>query len=580
MSTDILKAQIVLLLAVLMTVSCAPTGVRSQSVTISVVGTNDLHGGVLPTAGHGGLALLDGYIKNLRAARAADGGGVLVVDAGDLFQGTLESNLNEGAVVVAAYNAIGYTAAAIGNHEFDFGPVGPQTVSGAADDPRGALRARAAEARFPFLSANIIDEETGRSVEWPNVHPSTVVDIAGVRVGIVGLATRATLTATLAANTRGLSIAPLASALEAESEKLRKAGASVIVATAHAGGMCTRFDDSSDLSSCAADSEIFDVARSVPPGTVDLIVAGHRHEGIAHVVAGVPIISSYSSGRAFGRVDLVVDRRTGHVQNRRIFPPRDVCARDDAAGHCAAEGQGSPSRYEGQAVVASREIETILAPAVARANEVKWTPLNAQIVDTLSQDSTGESALGNLVADWTRLAAGTDAAITNTGGLRSDLPAGPLTYGGLYEVIPFDNLEVVVSLTGRELRRVFEINLGRSGSMALVSGLRVAATCSGPALGVTVTRADGVRLRDTEAISVAIPDFLATGGDGFFGAVMPLRVVRGLGDGPIQREHIAEWLKQHGGGWRSTGLADGANRRVVYPGKRPVTCGVSQASPG
>jgi len=574
-----MKTWLLVIVAALVTASCAPTGVRSRSVTISIVGTNDLHGGVLPTAGRGGLALLDGYVKNLRAARAADGGGVLVVDAGDLFQGTLESNLNEGAVVVSAYNAIGYAAAAIGNHEFDFGPVGPQSVSGAADDPRGALKARAAEARFPFLSANIIDDGTGRSVEWPNVHSSTVVDVAGVHVGIVGLATRVTLTATLAANTRGLSIAPLASALEAESEKLRKAGASVIVAVAHAGGMCTRFDDSSDLSSCAADAEIFEVARSVPPGTVDLVVAGHRHEGIAHVVAGVPIISSYSSGRAFGRVDLVVDRSSGHVQSRRILPPHDICAREDAAGHCAAEGQGSPAQYEGQPVVASREIESILAPAVARANEVKWTPLNAQIVDTLPRDSAGESALGNLVADWTRLAAGTDAAITNTGGLRSDLPAGPLTYGALFEVIPFDNLEVVVSLTGRELRRVFENNLGRSGSMALVSGLRVTAACSGSALGVSVTRANGVRLRDTEAISVAIPDFLATGGDGFFEAVMPLRVVRGLGDGPIQREHVAEWLKQHGGGWRSTDLTGGENRRVVYPGRRPVTCAAT-AGPG
>src|SRR5438094_6772177 len=113
------------------------------AITLSVVGTNDLHGGVLADHGRGGLALLDGYLRNLRAARSRDGGAVLLVDAGDLFQGTLESNLNEGAVVIAAYNALGYAASAIGNHEFDFGPVGaattPQTAS---DDPRGALKAR------------------------------------------------------------------------------------------------------------------------------------------------------------------------------------------------------------------------------------------------------------------------------------------------------------------------------------------------------------------------------------------------------------------------------------------------------
>ncbi len=94
----------------------------SGSVTLSIVGTADLHGAILANEGRGGLALLAGYVANLRAARAADNGGVILLDGGDLFQGTLESNLNEGAAVISAYNIIGYTASAVGNHEFDFGP--------------------------------------------------------------------------------------------------------------------------------------------------------------------------------------------------------------------------------------------------------------------------------------------------------------------------------------------------------------------------------------------------------------------------------------------------------------------------
>src|SRR5687767_1552592 len=118
----------------------APRPAPGTPVTLSIVGTNDLHGGVTARAGRGGLALLGGYLKNLRAARARDGGAVLLVDGGDMFQGTLESNLAEGAPVVAAYNALGYTAAAVGNHEFDFGPVGPAaTPRGPSDDPNGAL---------------------------------------------------------------------------------------------------------------------------------------------------------------------------------------------------------------------------------------------------------------------------------------------------------------------------------------------------------------------------------------------------------------------------------------------------------
>ena len=102
--------------------------VTDAPVTISIVGTNDLHGHIeaLPRIG--------GYIANLRRARARDGGGVVLLDAGDMFQGTLESNMNEGAAVVRAYNVLKYDAAAVGNHEFDFGPVGPATA------PRRARR--------------------------------------------------------------------------------------------------------------------------------------------------------------------------------------------------------------------------------------------------------------------------------------------------------------------------------------------------------------------------------------------------------------------------------------------------------
>src|SRR4029079_1151375 len=126
-------------LAALLAVACSVT--PRDSITLSVVGTNDLHGRVVSEQGRGGLALLDGYLRNLRAARAHDGGAVLLIDAGDLFQGTLESNLNEGQSVIAAYNALGDAAAAVANHDFDFGPTGPaSTPLQPTDDPRGALK--------------------------------------------------------------------------------------------------------------------------------------------------------------------------------------------------------------------------------------------------------------------------------------------------------------------------------------------------------------------------------------------------------------------------------------------------------
>src|SRR5262245_56657627 len=80
---------------------------QPRSVTLSIVGTSDLHGEAFPRNGRGGLPLLAGYVNNLRAARVADSGAVLLIDSGDTYQGNIESNLSEGALVVDAYNAMG-----------------------------------------------------------------------------------------------------------------------------------------------------------------------------------------------------------------------------------------------------------------------------------------------------------------------------------------------------------------------------------------------------------------------------------------------------------------------------------------
>ena len=290
--------------------AAAPGG----TVTLSIIGTNDVHGGIVPRDGRGGLAVLGGYAANLRAARARDGGAVLLIDAGDMFQGTLESNLSEGLEVVTAYNALGYAAATIGNHEFDFGPVGKAATPGQpSDDPRGALKRRASEARFPLLAANLIDAATGRPVAWANVRPSTIVDAAGVKVGVVGVLTATALAQTIAANTGGLQVSALVPSIATEAAALRAAGASVVVVSAHAGGRCERFDDPMDLSSCNPSGEIFRVARELPPGLVDVIIAGHSHAGVAHQVAGIAIAEQFATGRAFGRVDVFIDRASQRV---------------------------------------------------------------------------------------------------------------------------------------------------------------------------------------------------------------------------------------------------------------------------
>ena len=520
------------------------------TITISIVGTNDLHGGILQRGDRGGLALLGGYVSNLRAARARDGGAVLLIDAGDMFQGTLESNLNEGAAVIAAYNALGYTAAAVGNHDFDFGPTGPaSTPQQPGDDPRGALRARAAEASFPLLAANLIDTATGRPVEWRNVRPTTMVTAAGLRIGIVGAITEEALSVTAAAHTSGLAVAPLAETIVAAATRLRADGASVVVVAAHAGGDCQSVASATDLSSCDMAAEIVRVARSLPPGLVDVIVGGHSHDLMGHQIEGVAISEAYSAGRAFGRVDVIVDRATKRVLERRSFAPRDLCARvDPGTTNCAPDSVGSarvPAEYEGAPVTPDPAIAKVIDPAVEAAVTLKKSLVGIALGTPVRIADTGNSPLGNLFADaYLAAVPGADVAINNTdGGLRTDLPAGPLTYGAVFEVMPFDNRVVALRLTGAELRTVLETQLRAGAPLVGLAGLRARVTCRGGSIDVALLRPGGARVRDAEPLLVATTDFLATGGDRIFDPVKPsggFAIVRDAGGA---RDIVVEMLR-------------------------------------
>jgi 2',3'-cyclic-nucleotide 2'-phosphodiesterase (5'-nucleotidase family) len=523
------------------------------TVTISIVGTNDLHGHMLPDEGKGGLDLFAGYLANLRKARSADGGAVVLVDGGDAFQGTLESNMNEGAAVTWAYGQLGYAAMAIGNHEFDFGPAGEAaTPRKPEDDPRGALKARAAEASFPFLGANIVDAATGKPIEWPNVKPSTIVEAAGVKVGIIGLTTTETPRTTMAANFAGLEVLPLADTVVAEAKRLRDAGCAVVVVTAHAGGRCSAFANPKDTGSCVAQAEIFELARALPAGTVDVIVGGHTHAGVAHLVAGTAIIESFKNGAAFGRVDLTVDRGAGKVTGHKIFQPRDIT---------------QPVEYEGAPVVADAELAKGLDKFLGEAQVLRAEKLGVTLPAVIKKTFDSESAEGNLIADLMRQARPADVAITNGGGLRADLPAGELTYGQFFEAQPFDNRFATVEMTGAELRDAVRRNLEASHGIFSLSGVRATARCDGAKLVVELLRDDGKKVADGDKLTLVTSDFLATGGDGAFGKGEPK-----VEDGPPIREVLADVLRARKGTLEGGAFHDPKKPRLAYPGARPVKC--------
>jgi 5'-nucleotidase len=501
---------------------------QAAPLRLTIVGTNDWHGWAQPheaqakdgsTVQEGGLAL---YASAVKLLRAETGGRLLVLDAGDIFQGTLVSNLSEGAVMVDAFNALGVDAVAVGNHEFDYGPVGPAVVPAKpGDDPVGALKARIAQAKFPFLAANVVDAATGVAPSWLG-SGTALRDVGGIRVGLIGLVTPETPRTTNPVNVAGLRFLPLAPAAKTAADHLRAQGAQVVVAVAHAGGRCEDLKDPADLSRCHPSEEIFGMLDELPPGTVDAVVAGHTHRAVGHFVNGTPVIETSALGRSFGVITLELDPTTHRPipGTTRIEAEVALCERVvEGTMRCDASAltSGKPlvqGTFHGQPLHPDKAMEALLAPALAGVAEAQAKSLGVDVPVALRRDSSGESPLGSATADAFRRMEGADVGLLNSGGLRADLPAGPLTYGHLYETFPFDNAVATLQLTAPEVRGLLNAILAH-GRVPQQSGLKLSvAACPQGVQVLSVTLADGAALVEGRMYRVVLPDYLARGGDG------------------------------------------------------------------
>ncbi|HET7322554.1 MAG TPA: 5'-nucleotidase C-terminal domain-containing protein, partial [Longimicrobiaceae bacterium] len=449
---------------------------------LRVVATNDFHGALLPSRPGfakgrevGGAAALLAYFDSARA----EGGATVLIDAGDVMQGTPLSNLTNGRASVDFYNRAGYAAAALGNHEFDWGI--------------DTLRARVAQARFAWLGANVFVKGTDTLPSW--VEPTRMVTLAGcaagapacdsVRVGIVGIATEQTPTTTRPSNVTSLTFGDEAAAVDRWVPRLRAAGADFVVVTAHSGGFCDRDDPSRGCK-----GEIFDVARRLTTHP-DLIVSGHTHSQVNTVVNGIPIVQANANGTRFSVVELnrvSPDSVAVRVEQPTTFTDR---VRPDSAEAAAI------ARYEKE-----------IGP---RVNEVI-----ARLAVPLPREGA-EYALGDLIADAQRAATGTQVAIMNNGGIRTSLEAGPVSYADLFRLQPFANTLVTMELTGAQLRATVEHAIERGEPDAHFSGLRVRYDPDAPTGSriVSLTLADGAPVVPGGHYSVTVNDFMAEGGDGY-----------------------------------------------------------------
>ncbi|HIF06385.1 MAG TPA: hypothetical protein EYQ64_05380 [Gemmatimonadetes bacterium] len=431
-----------------------------RPVHIRVLAINDLHGALESTPDPSDPTRLVGGVAVLKAAmdsaESQCGCLTLRVDAGDQMQGTLLSNLSYGSAAVAALNLLGIDAAAIGNHDFDWSV--------------DTLRARMAEAQYEWLAANVFDSVTGVRPSWAK--PYHVVDLPGLRVAYIGMVTSQTKQIVYAPRVAGLTFGSGRAAVEDVLGQVRRENPDLTILTAHAGGAC-------DDTTCRG--EIISLARELDPGEVDLIVAGHRHRGMKTVVNGIPIIQAGANGAALGIVDLFRQGAEGwraEVRVQRVFA--DEVTPDVQMQELVTTLGGTAE------TLASRSVATLAA-------------------------APSREELGNLIADSQRQFAEADVALMNFGGVRAPLPAGPVTYGMLYSVMPFGNELWRLTISGSELLRLLEQTLGGVS----VSGVQIR-VYGDPDAGNRIASAHvgGQPIADGDTYSLAVSNFLAEGGDG------------------------------------------------------------------
>ena len=500
-------------------------------VHVVIVGTTDVHGwfaGHVETPPNGGEGVLWGGLPTLAsyvdALRAENKGNVIVVDSGDMFQGTLESNLFEGEPVIRGYNSIGYAAVAVGNHEFDFGPVGPNSVPREpGDDALGALKRNAEIASFPFLSANMLDRKTGKTPTWAK--PYTIVRVGGARIGIIGLTTPDTPHVTMGANVMTLEFIDPVTAAVAAAKELREQGADAVIVIAHMGGRCHDISDPNDMHACEPSHEAMDFMNRIPEGVIDGFFSGHTHSQMRHYMKGVPVVQALHYSREFSTTDFWIDTKNNKVTKTEMRPHTMICSfvYQGGAQVCdpkkAVEGARLiPRVFANRRIVPDVRVANVIEPFLRRVAAKREEKLGITTAAPFRRSYVAESPIGDLVADALRDALDADFGIMNSGGIREELPAGELIYAHLFAVSPFDNYPAKVTLTGAQLVDILRVMAdGRRGIAQISSGLRYTIDASRPVGSdrlVAVTLADGTPIDPQKLYTVVMPDFVALGGDG------------------------------------------------------------------
>lgn len=367
---------------------------------LAILHTNDVHGRV--EAGSYGLAHLAAEIRRQRALYPVS----LTLDAGDIVHGTPMEQRRGPAPVLSAFDAIGYDCATVGNHEFDFGPEN--------------LRRAAKLARFPFLSANV-REDNGSP--WGPLKPSIIID-RGRRIGIFGLTTLETPRIQWPRTIESIHFTdPFAAAREQVATLRPKVD--LLICLSHLG-----YSDDLKLAHEA-------------PG-IDLIVGGHSHTRLdtMKIENGIPIVQTGCWGKALGRIEVRFEN-------------------------------GKPD-FDYRLIDAKPELDPLVEARYAPERET----LNDELSEVLTTLSIGmqfekvipDSREGRFLPEAVRAAHKADVGLFSASQIGGELRAGPVTRADVYRCMAAYTRQHVVRMRVPAGLLVDKPGILRSGNGPLVAG--------------------------------------------------------------------------------------------------------------
>ena len=548
----------IILISSLAIAACRPTPPPTPPVQerlVTIIGMNDWHGALYETPdpeapgwAYGGLPWTVSSLQYLRDALP----NALVVDAGDLFQGSWPINFSKGSGSLSAFELLGVDVSTVGNHEFDYGPL--------SDDfpgVRGALERAAINPPFEWVTANVFERSKPKG-EWKRwqpgkIRPWTLIDHHGVRVGVIGLSTTETPTTTRSAYVDGLEFRDVVETLREVVPQAREAGAEVIVVTGHLTGSCEPPGYAKEEVGCVPDGEIGRILTELPEGTVDVLVAGHEHTILRQRVGKTVVLEGRHKGHLLNAVTLHLNDEGIVHEKTRLHEPFVVRHLRSDPG---CSDTSYPERLEVNGVVLQPSKEAI---ALIQSLENKAGSLCERIAcldSPYTTIRTGPSPLGTLVAQAMRAQfPSVDIAITNAGGLRASLMGPEVRREHIHDVMPFDNRLLLMEISGKKLRQLFEIGTSGAHGMLQIDGATLTLHRSNvkrrdlnrdgnkedwESSKLCDARVNGKTIDPRKTYRIVTTDFLATGGD-HLGTAFEEAIL--IEEGLMLRDAILEHLR-------------------------------------